>query len=80
MVACPHSGLSPPPGLVLLTPVVPQNPSGYKVPVLVGASWIQGESRGGNSSSPHPEQHPSVHPISATTPGANAAPGGYVPP
>lgn len=72
--ASPHGGLSPLPGLAPLTGVVRQNPLGCKVPVLVGASWIQGEFIvGGNSGSPHPEQPTSVHPISATTPSANAA-------
>lgn len=72
MVAFPHGGLSPLPGLAPLIRVVLQNLLGCKVLVLVDASWIQGEfmggGGGGNSSSPHTEEPTSVHPIFAPTP------------
>lgn len=86
MVAFPHRVLSPLPGLEPLTRVAPQNPLGCKIPVLVDASWIQGEfkgsGRGGggqgerHSSSPHPEEPTSVHPTSALTPLCKRSPVG----
>lgn len=78
----PSGGLAPPPALGLLPRAVPPNPSGCKVPVLVDAHWLHGESeeRGGGSSFLHPEQPTPVHPISAPTPAVQTQPTGYTPP